>query len=260
MLTAAATRVLTVNSVNPASLVAVTVSPADNSGAGNGSTSFTRTYNQGTVVTLTAPATSQGNTFSKWQKNGVDHSVTAQTTVTMDGAHTMTAVYVTPVVTQVLTVNSVNPASLVAVTVSPADNSGAGNGSTSFTRTYNQGTVVTLTAPATSQGNNFSKWQKNGVDHSVTAQTTVTMDGAHTMTAVYVTPVVTRVLTVNSVNPASLVAVTVSPADNSGAGNGSTSFTRTYNQGTVVTLTAPATSQGNTFSKWQKNGEERGGS
>ncbi len=91
----------------------------------------------------------------------------------------------TPVVTQVLTVNSVNPASLVAVTVSPSDNGGAGNGSTSFTRTYNQGTVVTLTAPATAQGNTFSKWQKNGVDYSATAQTTVTMDGAHTMTAVY---------------------------------------------------------------------------
>ena len=44
-----------------------------------------------------------------------------------------------PTTTYVLTVNSTNPSSGVAITVSPADNSGATNGSTGFTRMYNSG-------------------------------------------------------------------------------------------------------------------------
>ena len=61
-------------------------------------------------------------------------------------------------------------------------------------------------------------------------------------------PPTTHVLTVNSTNPASGVAITVSPADTNGATNGTTSFTRTYDAGASVTLTAPATAGGNTFS------------
>src|SRR5215204_789848 len=52
-------------------------------------------------------------------------------------------------VTQTLTVGSTNPASGVSITVSPNDNSGLGGGTTQFTRTYNQNTNVSLTAPAT---------------------------------------------------------------------------------------------------------------
>ena len=63
-------------------------------------------------------------------------------------------------------------------------------------------------------------------------------------------PPTTYTLTVNSTNPASGVAITVSPADNNSAANGSTSFTRTYDAGTSVTLTAPATSGSNTFGSW----------
>jgi len=60
------TYVLTVNSATPASGVAINVIQADNNSAANGSTSFTRTYNTGTTVTLTAPATAGGNIFSSW--------------------------------------------------------------------------------------------------------------------------------------------------------------------------------------------------
>src|SRR5271157_4782930 len=145
--TTATTYVLTVNSTNPASGVAITVSPADNIGAANGTTTFTRTYNAGTSVTLTAPATSGGNAFASW--SGCASTVTC--TVTMSANTTVTANYTTPVTaTYVLTVNSTNPASGVAITVSPADNNGAANGTTTFTRTYNAGTSVTLNAPATS--------------------------------------------------------------------------------------------------------------
>jgi hypothetical protein len=91
-------------------------------------------------------------------------------------------------VLRTLTVASSNPASGVAITVSPNDNNGFGNGTTQFTRTYNNNTVVSLTAPATVSGKNFQKWQRNGVDFAVTQATNVTMDANHTMTAVYITP------------------------------------------------------------------------
>src|SRR4029078_6153374 len=99
------------------------------------------------------------------------------------------------------------------------------NGTTQFTRTYNNNTSVNLTAPATAGGNNFQKWQRNSVDFSVNQATTVTVGADYTSTAVYVTP--TRTLTVASVNPSSGVNITVSPTDNGGLGNGTTQFTRT---------------------------------
>jgi hypothetical protein len=100
----------------------------------------------------------------------------------------MKAVYTTSTTAYTLTVASSNPSSGVAVTVSPADTSGAGNGTTQFTRSYNSGTAVTITAPATSGTNTFQKWQKDGVDAATTQATSVTMTANTTMTAIYVTP------------------------------------------------------------------------
>src|SRR5262249_56601134 len=110
-----------------------------------------------------------------------------------------------------LTIASANPASGVNITVTPNDNSNAGNGMTQFTRTYNNNTPVNLTAPATASGNNFQKWLKDGADfaNNTVTNVSVTMDANHTMTAVYVTP--TKTLTVASTNPTSGVSITVSP-------------------------------------------------
>ncbi|HKV35893.1 MAG TPA: hypothetical protein VJP89_16265, partial [Pyrinomonadaceae bacterium] len=88
-------------------------------------------------------------------------------------------------VTRTLTVASANPSSNVSIMVSPNDNSGLGNGTTQFSRTYNNNTTVNLTAPATAGGNNFQKWQLNGADLSFSQATTVTLDANYTMTAVY---------------------------------------------------------------------------
>jgi hypothetical protein len=181
------TRTLTVASSNPSSGVSITVSPNDNNGSGNGTTQFTRTYNNNTNLSLTAPSTAGGNNFQKWQLDGVDLTTSPLANFVMDANHTMTAVYTTPVVTRTLTVASSNPASGVSITVSPSDNNGQNNGTTQFTRTYNNNTNVNLTAPATASGNNFQKWQRNGSDWSFNQTTSVTMDANHTMTAVYVT-------------------------------------------------------------------------
>ena len=240
------TYLLTVDSSNPSSSVAIGVSPADTNGATNGTTSFTRTYDAGASVTLTAPATSGSNTFSSW--TGCTSASTVTCTVAMNANATVTANYTVPVTTYLLTVGSSNPSSGLAVGVAPADINGATNGTTSFTRTYDAGASVTLTAPATSGSNTFSSW--TGCTSASTVTCTVAMNANATVTANYTVPVTTYLLTVDSSNPASGVAVGVSPADTNGATNGTTSFTRTYDAGTSVTLTAPAMSGSNTFSSW----------
>src|SRR5215217_2041158 len=181
-------RVINVASENPSSGVNITVSPNDISGAGNGTTQFGRTYNNGTSVTLTAPSPVNGNNFKFWRRDGQDWSGSVTTTVEARGNHTMTAVYAT---SPVLTVTSTNPNSGVNITVTPNDKDGSGNGATPFTRTYNEFTGVNLTAPATIGTSTFWKWQVDGVDYVQSQLATVTMNAAHTATAVYVTATAT---------------------------------------------------------------------
>lgn len=179
--------VLTVNSTNPSSGMAITVSPADNNSAASGSTSFTRTYDAGTSVTLTAPATSGSNTFTSW--TGCASSSGATCTVTLNANTTVTANYAAPVTTYTLTVNSTNPASGVAITVSPADVNSAASGSTSFTRTYDAAATVTLTAPGLSGANTFASW--TGCATSSTVTCNVTLNANTTVIANYTVPVST---------------------------------------------------------------------
>jgi hypothetical protein len=353
---------LTVNSTNPASAVAITVSPADTSGAANGNTSFTRTYDAGASVTLTAPATSGGNNFTSW--SGGCTSATVTCTVAMNAGTTVTANYtapakITPTVTVTPGASSITTAQPLAVNVTvtvPAGdatptgsvtltsgtytsaaatlssggatiNVPAGSlatGSDTLTVSYTPDTAsssvynsasgtnsVTVTVPAritptvtvTPGASSITTAQPLAVTVAVsggagnptpTGSVTLT-SGTYTSTAATLSsgsatinvpagslatgsdsltvsytpdtassssynsgtgtsPAVTvthvYVLTVNSSNPASGLAITVSPADNNGAGNGTTAFTRTYNSGASVTLTAPATSGSNTFSSW----------
>ncbi len=243
---------LTVSSSNPNNGVNISVSPADNNNQGNGSTQFTRTYKNGTVVTLTAPATASGNNFQKWQRNGSDYSTIQSISFSIDAEYSFTAVYQMP--TRTLTVLSSNPNSGVNITVSPADNNNQGNGSTQFTRVYNNGTNINLTAPATANGNNFQKWQRNGSDYSNNQSISFVIDDGYTFAAVYQTPV--RTLTVSSLNPNSGVNISANPTDNNNQGNGTSQFIRQYNNGTNINLTAPSTVNGNNFQKWQRNSSD----
>jgi hypothetical protein len=83
-----------VNSVNPPSGVAITVIPSDKNNAGNGTTIFTRTYNAGTSVTLTAPSTTDGNYFTSW--SGCATASTVTCTVILNANTTVTASYTAP--------------------------------------------------------------------------------------------------------------------------------------------------------------------
>jgi len=95
-------------------------------------------------------------------------------------------------VTYVLTVNSTNPSSGVAISVSPNDVNNDGNGTTSFTRTYDSGATVTLSAPATASGNPFSSW--SGGCQVVSINTcTMTMSSNTTVTANYTQSGITSV-------------------------------------------------------------------
>lgn len=174
--------VLTVASSNPTSGVSITVSPNDASGAGNGTTQFTRSYNRGTTVTLTAPAVVNGNKFRKWDRDGQDWSGQTSTTVSLNSNTTMTAVYATP---PVLTVTSTG-AGAVPITVTPNDNNGQGNGTTPFTRTYDIFAGVNLVAPATVGTATFWKWQVDGVDYTPGLSAPITMGADHTATAIYI--------------------------------------------------------------------------
>jgi Tol biopolymer transport system component len=180
-------RTLTVTSVNPSTVGIIVLLNGNNQPSG--STPFTRTFFHNSSVTLTASSTLvNGNTFQKWQRDGVDFTTSASTTVTMDANHTMTAVYLSPP-TVVLTLASSNPSSGVNIAVTPNDNNGLGNGTTQFTRTYNQNSSVNLTAPASVAGNIFWKWQVDGVDFTTSPSTSVAMGAtARTATAIYFTP------------------------------------------------------------------------
>jgi len=93
-----------------------------------------------------------------------------------------------PPTTYVLTVDTASPASGVAITVTPADVNGSGNGTSSFTRTYDSGTAIKLTAPSTAGANNFSAW--TGCATSSTVTCNVTLSANTTVTATYAAPTV----------------------------------------------------------------------
>ena len=88
---------LTVNTTNPTTGVGITVSPADNSGAANGNASFARTYNSGTAVTVTAPASAGSHAFASWA--GCTSAKTVTCSVTMSANTTISASYTSPTIT-----------------------------------------------------------------------------------------------------------------------------------------------------------------
>ncbi|MCX6580173.1 MAG: Ig-like domain-containing protein [Candidatus Aminicenantes bacterium] len=173
---------LTVQS-SPGTLANITVSPSDNNGNGSGYTNFTRNYKPGTPVAITAPSSLNGGAFIKWTVDGTAN--TSRTiNVTMNGSHTVVAVFGTPTVTTyTLSVQSSGVAG-VAITVSPADQTASSGGTTNFTRTYVANKSVTLTAPSKSGEKYFAGWTVAGAD-SISRTVTVTMNKNITASANY---------------------------------------------------------------------------
>ena len=142
------------------------------------------------MAQLPSVATAGGNNFVKWTLNGTDYSFSRTITFTLSANSTMTAVYssATPV-THTVTVTSTNPNSGVSIGSGTLDNNTNAGGTTPFTRIFNQKATASYVAPATAGGNNFQKWQRDGVDLTTSATASVTLDADHTITAVYGPPV-----------------------------------------------------------------------
>jgi hypothetical protein len=236
--------VLTVATANPAGGVAIGATPSDIHGLSSGSSPLSLSYDSGTSVTLTAPATAGGNNFGSW--TGCTQTSGQSCTVTMPSSTTVTANYIAPTL-YTLTVATTNPVSGVVISATPSDSHGLSSGSSPLSLSYASGTSVTLTAPATASGNNFASWM--GCASTSGQSCTVTMSANTTVTANYSSPILFA-LTVATSNPASGVGISASPADFNGVSSGASPFTLNYVPGTSVTLAAPATAGGNNFSAW----------
>jgi hypothetical protein len=224
---------LSVDSVSPSSGVAIGVSPADNNNAAAGTTAFTRAYNGGISVTLTAPASSGANSFVSW--SGCTSASTVTCTVAMNSNTAVTASYAP--ITYTLTVNSTDPASGVGIGVTPADNNSAAGGTTSFSRTYNAGSSVTLTAPATSGTVPFLSW--TGCTTAATITCTVAIGGNVTVTANYgmITPTVA--VTPSLLTITTLQNLTVPVAVSGGSGHAAPTGSVQLTSGTYTSAATP---------------------
>lgn len=163
------TYMLTVNSLAPSSGVTIVVSPADNAGASTGVTSFSRIYNAGTQVTLTAPPTFSSYSFVSWtgctsnpSANVCDVNTNAATTVTAAyNKPQVTSISVTPntatIGTQVQFVANVQGTGSFSKSVTwavtgPADSTlspGSISSSGLYTTPYPAAATVTVTATST---------------------------------------------------------------------------------------------------------------
>ncbi len=191
-----ATYTLTVNSSNPASGVQISYTENGSNVVQTGTTGFTLTLDSGSTVILTAPSTASGNNFYGW--SGCTTTSAETCNVTLNANTTVTATYSTPPTTYTLTVNSTNPSSGVQIS-GTATLGVVFSGTTSFTETLNSGSQVSLTAPATANGNNFSSWTGCTTTSSTTCGLTISANA--TVTANYAAPAVSSVTV--TPNPAS---------------------------------------------------------
>ncbi|AUC13900.1 hypothetical protein BTO06_01460 [Tenacibaculum sp. SZ-18] len=169
------------------------------------------TYDDGTSVTLTATPDA-GYEFVEW--SGDASGTTNPLIITMDADKTITATFAP--IQRTLTVNATNG----IVTTNPNPTNG----------TYDDGTSVTLTATPDA-GYEFVEW--SGDASGTTNPLIITMDADKTITATFAP--IQRTLTITAIDG----SVTTSPNPVNG----------TYDQGTVVTLTAVPDS-GFSFDAW----------
>jgi|GEM_PF-1907312 len=248
---------LRVTAVAPGGSANITVSPLDIAARGNGTTTFLRVYTNGTTVDLTAAMSASGWRFLEWRINGAGFPGNADPhqQITLTANTTMTAVYEPPLV---LTVNAVAPGGIAGMTISPNDVYGAGNGNTTLTRSYTNGTTVDITASTNASGWGFVEWRINGSGFpgNDSPYQQITMVANTTMTAIYAPPPVPGPwnLFVRASAPGNAAFVSVAPADTNSLGSGTTPFVRVYPDGTLVSLMAATNASGWQFTGWERNG------
>ena len=195
----------------PATTLIVLVNPLE--GGVTTPTTGVHIYDVGLVVTLSA-APNDGYRFDSWQ-GGVAQPTAATTTVTMSVDRTVTAMFVRQ---YPLTLAVDDPA----------------HGTTTPTpgpHIYDEGTVVTVSASAYT-GWRFDYWVGD-VAVTTSAVTTVTVDSAKTVTAIY----------------QQTAAITIAVAPSGGGVTTPTAGAHIYDMGSVVTLSAAANA-GHRFDHW----------
>jgi hypothetical protein len=191
---------------------------------GTGSTSpspGTTSHTAGSTVSVDAQP-STGWTLDHWELDGANVGAADPYSVTMNAAHTLTAVFVEVPVTQ------------YTLTITTATGSGTTSplpGSTP----YNEGTDVIVNAnPET--GWTLDHWELDSVDVGDTNPYTVTMDMDHTLTAVFVETAATQYQ----------LTITVSGSGSTSPGPGTT----THDEGDTVSVDAQP-SAGWTLDHWE---------
>jgi polyisoprenoid-binding protein YceI len=109
--TAPATYVLTVDSASPSAGFTISVSPADMNGHSSGTTPYTLTYNAGTLVTLSTPASYNGYTFVSWTGCTPVPTTAGSCDVVLNSNTTVTANYNQPTIISV-TVTPTGPVTI----------------------------------------------------------------------------------------------------------------------------------------------------
>jgi serine protease len=238
-------RTLSVKS-SPATDVVIT----GTNGSG-GTTNYTKTLDDETSVTLTAPATVANGetnyTFVRWVLDGTNQTDGLRTlAITMSANHTVVAEYVR--VNRTLTVQS-TPITGVVIT-------GTG-GTTNYTVSVPDNGQASLTAPASVTKNDvtyaFSRWVIGGTGQDAGLRTvSVTLNANVTAVAEYTTAQGTHTLTVKS-TPVTDIAIA-----GTNASGGTTDYTASLSDGTAATLTAPLTFANGqtdyTFVRWVLDG------
>ena len=252
-----ATYVLTVNSTNPASGVAITVTFPPTALAVQGTTSFTETGAAGAMFGLTAPATKDGNTFSSW--TGCSSASTVNCSVTLNADMTVTANYATPVkITPevMVTPSSSSITTAQPLTVTVAVSGGAGNPIPTGTVSLTSGSYIsaattlgsgnaTIQVPAGSLAVGNDTLTVTYTPDAASSSTYNSATGAGSVTVnapVKITPEVMVTPSSSSITTAQPLTVTV--AVSGGAGNPTPTGTITLTSGSYISA-ATTLSSGN---------------
>ncbi len=193
------THTLTLGSSNPNQGVTISISPGDlNGNSGGVSTPITLRYNAGTAVSLQAAFSVNGVSFRKWTLDGAQYSSSFATSLSMDGNHVLTAVY------------------LASYAVTPVAGPN-GNISPSTAQEVDSGGSITFTANPV-PGYVVDSWYVDGNQNPVASGVAIfTLNNLANNGIVTVTfkpsPVVTHTLTLNS-SPNTGIIFSVNPPDN----------------------------------------------
>jgi hypothetical protein len=233
-------------------------------GTSTRNTPFTLTLDHGTAVTLEAPSQQSGLKFKEWREGSSSFSAQARVAFNLNQNRKLVAVYQRIGTVNVSAICEGCATSPTAIAVSISLN--GVSGTTPFSREVNPGSTVTVSAPSsvTISGRtlNFQRWEQDGRTVSSSTNYSFTATGSTNLRAVYAPPPPTLTVTL-SVNATcegcatGPIGINGVPVSVNGV-PGSTPFSRTVNQNSAVTVSAPGsyTVSGQTvnFQRWEQDG------